>query len=121
MLNRLRDLEYEHENDIVWKDVPTLSWVVRPALLKDVWKELRKRVVVPERQEMGLPGKPERANRERYETGLTADLLDKIEAGLDAIDARVGQSGALRRKRPSEPMSRAKRMKTKAQSMAVQT
>jgi hypothetical protein len=50
---------------------------------------------------------------------LTVDLLDRIEAGLDAIDAAVGESGASRsaaKRAAAARPSRAKRMKTKAQS-----
>lgn len=50
---------------------------------------------------------------------MTADLLDRIEAGLDAIDAAVGESGASRsaaKRAVAAKPSRAKRMKTKAQS-----
>lgn len=56
LLQRLRELGVGHENDINWRQVPTEAWAVRPALLKDIWKELRKRVVVPDRQEMTLSG-----------------------------------------------------------------
>ncbi|CAK9785238.1 hypothetical protein CC85DRAFT_302155 [Cutaneotrichosporon oleaginosum] len=103
MLQRLRDLKYAHETDITWTELPTDDWVVRPALLKNTWSLLRRRVPDAERREMSLK-----------------DLLDKIEASMDVIDAAVGQPGASRsatkRAAASKP-SRAKRMKTKAESL----
>lgn len=119
ILQRLRELGVEHENDIDWHAVPTKDWEVRPVMLKKVWKELRKRVVVPGRQEMSLPGRRWGVTKM---SALTTDLMDKIEAGLDEIDARVGESGAARsaKKRALDARpSRAKRMKTKAESMAT--
>ncbi|BEJ10714.1 hypothetical protein CspHIS471_0101360 [Cutaneotrichosporon sp. HIS471] len=98
MLRRLREMEYEHEGDIKWTDV-TRGWAVRPALLKNTWSLLRRRV-----------------GTERDLMPMNV-LLDRIEAGLDAIDAAVGESGSSRSaaKRTDRP-NRAKRMKTKAQS-----
>ncbi|GMK59658.1 hypothetical protein CspeluHIS016_0802640 [Cutaneotrichosporon spelunceum] len=97
MIRRLREMAYDHEADIKWTDV-TQGWAVRPALLKNTWSLLRRRVST-ERSEMPL-----------------SDLLDKIEAGLDAVDAAIGESGASRSatKRAATTLSRAKRMKTKA-------
>jgi hypothetical protein len=54
MLQRLRELGYEHERDITWSELPTEEWIVRPALLKNTWGMLRRRV--DDRADMSLNG-----------------------------------------------------------------
>lgn len=79
VLQRFRELDVQHENDIAWHDLPTPEWKVKPAALRTLWCTMKKSFVIPDRTEIPFQ-----------------ELLDRIETGLDASDKRVGTSGTYR-------------------------